>query len=68
MELSVALISKNQAWNMNRLIESVLQNISAISSGEIVLVDSASTDSLISLFPIKPKVTDRINSNWDSIK
>jgi len=44
MELSVVLISKNQAWNMNRLIGSVLQNTSAISSREIVLVDSASTD------------------------
>ncbi len=44
IKLSVVLISKNQAWNMSRLIESVLQNTSSISSREIVLVDSASTD------------------------
>jgi len=44
MELSVILISKNQAWNMERLIESVLQNTADISPKEIVLVDSASTD------------------------
>ena len=43
-ELSVVLISKNQAWNIARLIESVIQHTSAASSREITLVDSASTD------------------------
>lgn len=47
IELSIVLISKNQAWNMNRLIESILQQASFISSKEIVLVDSASTDNTI---------------------
>jgi glycosyltransferase involved in cell wall biosynthesis len=44
MVLSVVLISKNQEWNIARLIESVLQETSRLSDCEIVLVDSASTD------------------------
>jgi glycosyltransferase involved in cell wall biosynthesis len=44
IELSIVLISKNQAWNIGRLIESVLQATSSIASREIILVDSASTD------------------------
>jgi glycosyltransferase involved in cell wall biosynthesis len=54
-ELSVVLISKNQAWNICRLIESVMQNTTAVSSCEIVLVDSASTDETTvqaSIYPI----------------
>lgn len=46
-ELSVVLITKNQAWNVSRLIESVLHAVSAISSKEIILVDSASTDKTV---------------------
>ena len=44
IELSVVLISKNQAWNIGRLIESVFQATAAIPNKEIILVDSASTD------------------------
>jgi glycosyltransferase involved in cell wall biosynthesis len=44
IELSIILISKNQAWNIARLIESVLRATSSIATREIVLVDSASTD------------------------
>lgn len=47
IELSVVMISRNQAWNMSRLIESVLRATSSISSREVVLVDSASTDGTI---------------------
>ena len=43
-ELSVILISKNQAWNIRRLIESVIHHTTAVFSREITLVDSASTD------------------------
>lgn len=43
-ELSVVLISKNQEWNIARLIESVLRETAPFASKEIVLVDSASTD------------------------
>jgi GT2 family glycosyltransferase len=54
--LTVVLISKNQAWNIARLIESVLQGIACVSSKEIVLVDSASMDETVELascYPIR---------------
>ena len=61
-KLSVVLITKNQAWNIARLIESVLEATSSISSKEIILVDSASTDETaevasrypISIFRLQP--------------
>jgi len=49
MELSIVLICKNQAWNIARLIDSVLAGTSDIPSREIILVDSASTDGTIEL-------------------
>jgi glycosyltransferase involved in cell wall biosynthesis len=49
MELSVVLISKNQAWNIARLVESVLRGTSSIPASEIILVDSASTDDTVQL-------------------
>ncbi len=55
IELSIILICKNQAWNIGRLIESVLQATSSIASREIMLVDSASTDETVqvaSKYPI----------------
>jgi glycosyltransferase involved in cell wall biosynthesis len=48
-DLSVVLISKNQEWNIARLIESVLERTSCVPSREIVLVDSASTDRTIDI-------------------
>ena len=54
-KLSIVLISKNQAWNMDRLIESVLVGTEGMSSSEVVLVDSASTDETVekaSRYPI----------------
>ena len=47
IELSIVLITKNQAWNIPRLIESVLQATSLFPSREIVLVDSNSTDETV---------------------
>ncbi|MGE0822331.1 MAG: glycosyltransferase family 2 protein [Candidatus Binatia bacterium] len=55
-ELSVVLISKNQAWNIGRLIDSVLQGTAAVLAREIVLVDSASTDKTVALaagYPVR---------------
>jgi len=43
-ELSVVLISKNQEWNIPRLVESVLRETVRFPASEIVLADSASTD------------------------
>lgn len=44
VELSVVLISKDQEWNISRLVESVLKETALLPAKEIVLVDSASTD------------------------
>jgi glycosyltransferase involved in cell wall biosynthesis len=46
-DLSVVLISKDQDWNIGRLIESVLAETGAFNSNEILLVDSASSDATI---------------------
>ena len=54
-DLSVVLISRNQAWNIGRLIESVLARTRDLPVREIVLVDSASTDGTVevaSSYPI----------------
>jgi glycosyltransferase involved in cell wall biosynthesis len=48
-ELSVVLISKNQEWNIARLVESVLKETDRLPAREIVLVDSASTDRTIEI-------------------
>jgi glycosyltransferase involved in cell wall biosynthesis len=44
--LSVVLITKNQEWNVARLVESVLEEC-GVPPSEVVLVDSASTDNTI---------------------
>ena len=46
--LTVVLISKNQDWNVERLVESVMAGTEGVASREVVLVDSASTDETIS--------------------
>jgi len=46
-ELAVVLITKNQAWNVSRLIDSVLKHTSSAASREIILVDSASSDATV---------------------
>lgn len=54
-ELSVVLISKNQVWNIARLIDSVLRETVPLPATEIVLVDSASADQTADIaarFPI----------------
>ena len=48
-DLAVVLISKNQEWNIARLIESVLKETTGFNSKEVVLVDSASTDKTIEI-------------------
>lgn len=42
--LGVVIITRNQVWNVRRLVESVLRDTRGIPGTEIVLVDSASTD------------------------
>lgn len=42
--VSVVLITRNQAWNIERLLASVRHELATLPGSEIVLVDSASTD------------------------
>ncbi|NDJ76224.1 MAG: glycosyltransferase [Chloroflexi bacterium] len=54
--ISVVLITRNQAWNIERLIESVLEHVPADCVSQIVLVDSASADETITIarrFPVE---------------
>jgi glycosyltransferase involved in cell wall biosynthesis len=56
IDLTIVLISKNQEWNMARLIESVLNETADKPSKDIVLVDSASTDKTVEIarsYPIR---------------
>jgi len=47
MTVSVVLIAKNQDWNSRRLIESILQGNGSYELLDVILVDSASSDSTI---------------------
>src|SRR3954447_26315916 len=49
IQLSVVFITRNQAWNVRRLVESVLSQASPFLSIEIVLIDSASTDETVEI-------------------
>jgi glycosyltransferase involved in cell wall biosynthesis len=54
--LDVVIITKNQAWNVRRLIGSVLAHTAVVPCGDVILVDSASTDETVELaseFPIR---------------
>ena len=43
-DLSVVVITKNQVWNVDRLVGSVLRELEAVTAAEILLVDSGSED------------------------
>src|SRR5947207_107298 len=61
IQVSVVLITRNQAWNVGRLVKSVLSKASPFLSIEVTLVDSASTDPTVSLacaYPINVVVLD----------
>ncbi len=54
--LSVVLISRNQEWNIARLVESVLKETAHLHATEIMLVDSASQDcttAIAAQYPIR---------------
>src|SRR3989304_3121663 len=55
-KLSVVMISRNQEWNIARLVESALRSTADLESTEIVLVDSASSDRTVDFarpYPIR---------------
>jgi GT2 family glycosyltransferase len=43
-DLSVVIITKNQLWNVDRLVGSVLREIADVPAAEVLLVDSGSED------------------------
>lgn len=47
--LSIVVITKNQAWSIARLLESIRQHTAAFPDAEVVLVDSASTDETLDI-------------------
>ncbi|MBN1964310.1 MAG: glycosyltransferase [Anaerolineae bacterium] len=49
MSLSVVLITRNQAWNIARLVESVLAQESVAALLDVVVVDSASSDATVAI-------------------
>lgn len=56
VNLDVVIITKNQGWNVRRLIESVIRETDRRAGSEIILVDSASTDDTVDVaseFPIR---------------
>lgn len=61
IKLSVVLISKNQAWNIPRLIESVFKATSSIPSVEVALVDSFSTDKTVQVASNYPVTVLRLH-------
>ncbi len=61
--LSVVLISRNQEGNIARLIESVLRGTAFVSSCEIVLVDSASTDQTVAIASRYPITVLQLHSD-----
>ena len=54
VQLAFVLITRNQAWNVDRLLRSIFNEPAFDEAWEIVLVDSASTDATIDLAQIHP--------------
>jgi glycosyltransferase involved in cell wall biosynthesis len=47
--LSVVVITRNQAWNIARLLDSIFAELVKMPDSEIILADSASTDETVSI-------------------
>ena len=54
VQLAFVLITRNQAWNVDRLLRSIFNEPAFDEAWEIVLVDSALTDATIDLAQIHP--------------
>jgi GT2 family glycosyltransferase len=48
-QLGVVLITRNQEWNVERLLASVAREAAGLDDTQVVLVDSASTDATVEL-------------------
>jgi glycosyltransferase involved in cell wall biosynthesis len=62
VELSIVLISKNQEWNIARLIESVLTHTNGFRT-EVILVDSASADRTVDIARSYPITILRLSAD-----
>jgi glycosyltransferase involved in cell wall biosynthesis len=47
IDISVIVITKNQAWNIARLLNSVMLELASLPQAEVIVVDSASTDDTV---------------------
>jgi len=62
--LSIVIISRNEAKNIARAIESVLRAVGRCSQIEILLVDSASTDETVEIASHYPINIVRLKPGW----
>jgi len=63
-DLSIVVIARNEAENIARAIESVLQAVECCPHTEIVLVDSASTDETVEIARQYPINIVRLKPSW----
>jgi glycosyltransferase involved in cell wall biosynthesis len=63
-DLSIVMISRNEAENIGRGIESVLRAVERCPQTEIVLVDSASTDETVEIARQYPISIVRLRPSW----
>jgi glycosyltransferase involved in cell wall biosynthesis len=63
-EISVVIISRNEAKNITRAIESVLKAVEHWPQTEILLVDSASTDETVEIAKHYPINIVRLKPSW----
>jgi GT2 family glycosyltransferase len=54
--ISVVVITKNQAWNIGRLLDSVFAELGDFPNAEVILADSVSTDETVSIASTYPGV------------
>lgn len=62
--LSIVIITRNEAKNISRCIESVTKEILHFNSVEVFLVDSASTDETVEIAKRYPINILRLKSSW----
>ncbi len=64
IDLSIVIITRNEAKNVARAIESVLRAVDGRPKTEILLVDSASTDETVEIARRFPINIVRLRPNW----
>jgi glycosyltransferase involved in cell wall biosynthesis len=62
--LSIVIITRNEARNVARCIESVLEAVSLFKGTQVILVDSASTDETCDIAQRNPISVVKLRPNW----